>query len=100
MKYRNKPIEVEAIQWTGENFEEIETFAGKSLIHDFIDKTKGRPYILIIKTLKGDMIMFEGDYIVKDISSGGFYPCRSDIFRATYEEVKEVEDYDSCSDCK
>lgn len=98
MKYRKKPIEVEAVRWTGENLKEIETFCGKSLIHDIIDIAKGRPYkLIVIKTLKGNMIAFEGDYIIKDISSGEFYLCKSDIFKMTYEEV---EDNDYCSDCK
>ena len=41
-----------------------------------------------IKTLEGDMIASEGDYIIKGIS-GEFYPCKPDIFKATYEEVEE-----------
>ena len=100
MKYRNKLIEVEAVRWTDENLKEIETFCGKSL-HDIIDIAKGRPYkLIVIKTLKDNIIALEGDYIIKDISSGEFYPCKSDTFKATYEEVKEVEDNDYCSDCK
>ena len=90
MKYRKKPIEVEAMQWTGENLEEIEIFAEESLIHDIIDIAKGRPYkLIVIKTLKDNMIAPEGDYIIKDILSGEFYLCKLDIFKRTYEEVEE-----------
>ena len=41
-----------------------------------------------IKTLEGDMIVSERDYIIKGIA-GEFYPCKPDIFKATYEEVGE-----------
>ena len=92
MRYRKKPVEIEAVQWTGLNLEEIKAFVGKSLIYDIIDTAwevgKGRPYVIMkIKTLEGDMIASEGDYIIKGIS-GEFYPCKPDIFKATYEEVE------------
>ena len=93
MKYRKKPVEIEAVQWTGLNLEEIKAFVGKSLIYDIINTArevgKGRLRVFMkIKTLEGDMIASEGDYIIKGIS-GEFYPCKPDIFKATYEEVKE-----------
>lgn len=93
MRYRKKPVEIEAVQWTGENLKEIRLFVGESLIYDIIDTAwevgKGRPYVIMkIKTLEGDMIASEGDYIIKGIS-GEFYPCKPDIFKATYEEVEE-----------
>ena len=93
MRYRKKPVEIEAVQWTGLNLEEIKAFVGKSLIYDIIDTAwevgKGRPRVFMkIKTLEDDMIASEGDYIIKGIS-GEFYPCKPDIFKATYEEVGE-----------
>ena len=33
MRYRKKPVEIEAVQWTGENLEEIEEFAKGALVH-------------------------------------------------------------------
>ena len=93
VRYRKKPVEIEAVQWTGLNLEEIKAFVGESLIYNIIDTTwkvgKGRTCVLMkIKTLEGDMIASEGDYIIKGIS-GEFYPCKPDIFKATYEEVEE-----------
>lgn len=93
MKVRKKPVEVEAVQWTGLNLEEIKAFVEESLIYDIIDTAwevgKGRPRVFMkIKTLEGDMIVSEGDYIIKGIS-GEFYPCKPDIFKATYEEVEK-----------
>ena len=85
MRYRKKPVEIEAVQWTGLNLEEIKVFVGESLIYSIFNT---EPYVLIkIKTLEGDMIASEGDYIIKGIS-GEFYPCKPDIFKATYEEVE------------
>lgn len=42
---------------------------------------------LIIPTLEGDHETSVGDYIIKGIK-GEFYPCKPDIFEATYEKVK------------
>ena len=93
MKYRKKTVEIEAVRWTGENLEEVKAFVGESLIYDIIDTAwevgKGKPRVFMkVKTLEGDMIASEGDYIIKGIS-GEFYPCKPDIFKATYEEVEE-----------
>lgn len=89
-KYRKKPVEVEAIQWrpyemllkdvmdfmgvTGDMAKEGILSIGKDRVH------------LIIRTLEGDMTVSDGDYIIKGIK-GEFYPCKPDIFEATYEAV-------------
>lgn len=91
MKYKKKPIIIDAIQFNGLNLEEIKEFVGDKLIYDIIDSAwqvgKGRPHILMkIKTLEGDMNVSEKDYIIKGIN-GEFYPCKPDIFYKTYEEV-------------
>lgn len=104
MRYRKKPViyliyqpaitkEAEAVQWTGENLEEIKAFVEKSLIYDIFDAAwkvgRGKPRVFMkIKTSVGDMPASEGDYIIKG-TSGEFYPCKPDIFKATYEDVKE-----------
>lgn len=81
MKYRKKPVEIEAVRWTGENLEEIEKFAKGALVH------RGSVDI-VISTLEGLMRASKGDYIIKGIA-GEFYPCKPDIFKATYEEVEQ-----------
>ena len=91
MKYKTKPVEIEAIRWTGLNLEEIKTFVGDSLIYNIIDTAwqvgKGRPHVLMkIKTLEGDMHVSEGDYIIKGLK-GEFYPCKPDIFEKKYERM-------------
>lgn len=93
MKYRKKPVVIEAIQWTGLNLEEIKSFVGGFLQYDIIDTAwevdKGAPHVnMIIKTLEGEYICRKGDFIIKGVH-GEFYPCKPDIFEKTYE--KEME---------
>ena len=48
----------------------------------------GEPEIKAIETLEGTMWAQPGDWIIKGVQ-GEFYPCKPDIFEATYEIVKE-----------
>lgn len=83
MKVKKKPVEVEAVQWTGENLEEIIDFCGNKL--SYVELLKG--YISIyINTLEGSCRCEENEYIIKGIK-GEFYPCKPDIFEATYERI-------------
>lgn len=66
MKYRKKPIVVEAIKWTGDNVKEISKFMEASM----------------------------GDYIIKGVQ-GEFYPCKPDIFQKTYEELEYLNILDT-----
>lgn len=89
MKYRKKPVVVEAIQWNGVNLQEIIYFVGDKLECHICDTAwkvgKDKPQVTIkIKTLEGEHIATEGDYIIKGVH-GEFYPCKSDIFEKTYE---------------
>ena len=93
MKYRKKPVIIEAVQWTGLNLEEIKSFVSESLQYDIIDTAwevgKGVPHVnMIIKTLEGDHICTKGDFIIKGVK-GEFYPCKPDIFEETYELTNE-----------
>jgi hypothetical protein len=78
MKYRKKPVVIEAIIFEGRNHKECLEFIGKNY-----DKTLNYPNI---KTLEGIMRVDEGDYIIKGVK-GEFYPCKPDIFEMTYEKV-------------
>lgn len=74
--YRKKPIEVQAVQWNGENVGEVLGFCkGARIEGDSI----------FIDTLEGAMEAKKEDYIIKGVK-GEFYPCKPDIFEATYEE--------------
>lgn len=81
-KYRKKPVVIEAMQW-GDNISELTSFLSLS---DRIMKFTNS--VLEIDTLEGTMIARKGDWIIKGVK-GEFYPCKPDIFKQTYEEVKE-----------
>lgn len=80
-KFKKKPIVIEAIQFTGNNFDEICRFAGLAV------RIVGREQSLHINTLEGIMKASPGDYIIKGVN-GEFYPCKPDIFEKTYELVE------------
>ena len=91
MKYRKKPVTIEAIKWNGLNIEEIKNFVGDSLdyyIHDAAWKAGvAAPKVeMKIKTLEGEMNVSEGDYVIKRVN-GEFYPCKPNVFEKTYEIV-------------
>lgn len=94
MKFRKKPVVIDAVQWTGDNVEEIRNFTnGKIKYEEHIGGSadgNGYPQMyarLTIPTLEGDHLALIGDWIIKGIK-GEFYPCKKDIFEATYEQVK------------
>ncbi|MDS1161633.1 hypothetical protein [Streptococcus suis] len=79
MKYRKKPVVIEAIQWTRKNEFEISRFVGNKMFFNDLREP-------VIETLEGNMRVAVGDYIIKGVS-GEFYPCKPDIFAETYEIV-------------
>ena len=79
MKFRKKPVVIEAIQFTGENGQEIAGFMGCQY-PAIIDGH------LIIGTLEGNMSACPADWIIKGVNNE-FYPCKPDIFEKTYELV-------------
>lgn len=83
MKYRKKPVEVEAIQWLGDK-DVAARFMGIEIDDTFASDDRNNK--LIIPTLESDMSCNHGDYIIKGLR-GEFYPCKSDIFEQTYEPV-------------
>lgn len=95
MKYRKKPIVVEAVPWTGHNFREIFDFLTDSKYLDECIYNEGDTFKfdhdgvdakLYVKTLEGTMLAGFGDYIIKGVN-GEFYPCKPDIFEKTYEQM-------------
>jgi hypothetical protein len=80
MKFRKKPIIIEAIHFTG-NDSECKEFC--PIARDPIDKKPN----LIIPTLEGEMLVSFDDWIIKGVN-GEFYPCKPDIFEKTYEAAE------------
>ena len=85
MKYRKKPVVIEAVQWSGNNLNEILDFMKDKQPNYYEDDEKK---LLTIQTLEGNMIASVGDYIIKGVK-GEFYPCKPDIFEQTYEVVEK-----------
>ena len=81
-KYRKNPIEVSAMEWTGDNLVEIGNFVG-----DMFDGMNTDCSLRII-TLEGRAKAQVGDFVIKGII-GEFYPCRRDVFLGSYSEVKD-----------
>ena len=87
-KYRKKPVVIEAVQWN--------QCAKRTAFPDwFWDVFAFRPELmdaekltLTIPTLEGDMVAQDGDWIIRGVK-GELYPCKPDIFEATYELVDD-----------
>jgi hypothetical protein len=90
-----KPITIEFIQFTGLNNVEISEWVGQPLKIELESETAyvagvAPPiFSLTIPTLEGDMKAMPGDYIIKGIK-GEFYPCKPDIFKASYDFAAEA----------
>lgn len=82
MRYRKKPVEVEAVRWDGNNVEKVRAFFG-GRGRFFVDRASN----VRIDTLEGRMTASPGDWVIRGVK-GEFYPCKPDIFEATYEPVE------------
>lgn len=78
MKYRKKPVVIEAEQFN--NSADIHEFCGECC-----REPVGEDYMEII-TLEGIMKASKGDYIIQGVN-GEFYPCKPDIFEKTYDKA-------------
>lgn len=91
MKYRKKPIVIEAVKYDG-TLESVLSLGMPEVCQDFTSSD------LLIPTLEGEMRALPGDYIIKGIK-GEFYPCKPDIFEASYDKVDESSSPKMC-DCR
>ena len=97
--FRKRPVEIEAMCLHADTSEtdfldpntraqaEIAGWMMGSGFRDFKVHGEHRPFGLAIQTLEGVMIANPGDWIIKGVQ-GEFYPCKPDIFEATYEPVE------------
>ncbi len=93
MKFRKKPVVIEAVQWNpGPNDVRFTFPDGTDFLVDRRPETtltnKDNP-VLLIGTLEGTMEAQAGDWIIRGVK-GEYYPCKPDIFEATYEFVEEA----------
>ena len=87
-KYRKKPVVIEALQWNGETAVDVKLALGLSptlMIGDAPEAERGT--YLNILTLEGPLKVSRDDYIIVGVA-GEVYPCKPDIFHATYDEVE------------
>lgn len=86
MKYRKRPIVVEAVQWTGKFSEDVPTWVVMAQsVGGNMTYVQDRDE-LHIRTLEGIMIASLGDFIIQGVNKE-VYPCKPDIFYKTYEQV-------------
>lgn len=81
-KYRKKPVVIEAIENTESNFNLIRLMVGNDAVLHRLGDGK-----LTVSTLEGIMTANIGDWIIKGVK-GECYPCKPDIFEATYDLVE------------
>ncbi len=86
MRYRKRPIVIEAVQ----HYADMGTYTAvipQWLVAACLDGTIiTRDQDTFVKTLEGEMRVNDGDWIIQGVK-GELYPCRADIFAATYEPV-------------
>jgi hypothetical protein len=88
MKFRKKPVVIEAFQIVDCDDKDMpdwlrDAFTNKTVVGDHNEDCT---VFAKIKTLEGEMIGNEGDWIIKGINNE-LYPCKKDIFEKTYEKV-------------
>ncbi len=84
MRYFKVPVEIEAVQWTGNNLSEIRDFMG--YVH--WSRIDGLHIPTLEDSKKAQHFATVGDYIVKGVC-GEFYPCKAHIFELTHKPIKE-----------
>ena len=92
MKYRKKPVVIEAFQMTAANrvalvLGDAPAWLQKAYDEGHVVMMAAEPTTLTIQTLEGPHICSENDWIIKGVADE-LYPCKPAIFAATYE--KEV----------
>ena len=90
-RYRKRPVLIEAMQVTSDGIHEgtIEDWTdGHARFGSLVRSPLGDIISahMLIQTLEGTMRADLGDYVIRGVQ-GEFYPCKPDIFKATYQEV-------------
>ena len=94
--YRSKPKLIEAMRWTGENNAEVMAWTGEHVSKDLPGYDDGTPLNVFVPLAYPEPILFvaannayipvkPGEWILRD--QLGFYPCKDEVFRKSYEEA-------------
>lgn len=96
MRFRKKPIVIEAVKYAGNGNVEPRGAVPPWMHNAFADgtlrSTNGNDP-LVVRTLEGDMTVAIGDWIIRGVK-GEIYPCKPDIFSATYHPVEASDKID------
>ncbi|WP_433078928.1 hypothetical protein ACQP1P_38730 [Dactylosporangium sp. CA-052675] len=86
LKFRKKPVVIEAVQFTGLDsyLSIVEWMKSVGDTHALANEVRFSTPIMLLQTLEGTMAANPGDWIIRGVQ-GEFYPCKPDIFDATYE---------------
>jgi len=90
MKFRKKPVVIEAMQFTGTfpNYDKISEWSNNTIhANTSCEPNTMAVAKIFIPTLEGEMCADLGDWIIRGVK-GEFYPCKPDIFEQTYEKVE------------
>lgn len=86
-RFRKLPVEIDAVELRADNADAVASWCGGRAIHDPKASDPTDVYVGVdIPTLEGVMRASVGDQVIRGVQ-GEFYPCKADIFAATYEEV-------------
>ncbi len=87
MKFRKKPVEIEAIQLTEESIVDVLSWiTNHQDVEIATNGDTGEVKGIFIGTLEGQMLASMGDWVIQGVN-GEFYPCKPDIFEKTYDKV-------------
>ena len=86
MKYRKKPVEIEAIQWTGVNLDEVKKFLGDDFLGLVAERRMDGESSIVIRTLEGQHVAKKTDMIIRGVK-GEHYACDLEVFQLTYEHA-------------
>lgn len=81
--YKKKPVSIQAVEYDGSKLSYLEV-KSLPLNPDILSRDEDKT--IRIRTLEGVMKANVGDFIIKGVQ-GELYPCKADIFKATYDEV-------------
>lgn len=86
-QYRKRPVVIEAVRLSPGNYNYVAEWCGARITNTISEEKQPFGSVKValeIRTLEGRMIANFGDWVIKGVK-GEFYPCKDDIFKATYE---------------